>query len=142
MPGLSVEVKATAEMRIQSWLKSADSRPGVPYAVWMAPGCGRARVGAWPVMMARGPFWALSLAAGITPGDWKVTWGTADTVNVAEWVRGAAAGCLRILEYRGRGAGYDMYDRWPMILTAEDHVWMLGRAGYGGPAVARERVGA
>jgi hypothetical protein len=132
MPGLSVEVKATAEMRLESWLAAAEARPGLPYAVWMAPGMGRARVAGWPVIMRRSRFWELVKDAR---AGFQVIRGTADTVDVASWAAGAAPG--RVLEYRGRGADVAMRDRWPMICTVDDHVWMLGRAGYGGPGAVR-----
>ena len=137
MPGLSVEIKATAEMRLESWLAAAEARPGLPYVVWMAPGMGRARVGWWPVIMRRGRFWELAAAAGVPGSDFPVTWGTADTVDVASFALSAAVVHLRVLEYRGRGADVAMADRWPMICTVDDHVWMLGRAGYGGPGAVR-----
>jgi len=139
MPGLSVEVKATAEMRLGSWLDQAARSPGVPYVVWMPPRSGRARVSTWPAIMRHSVFGHLLADAGARV---NYVHGTADTVNIPQWIAGTVKqSSPDVLLYRHRGADREDSGSWPVVLPVFLHSHILAAAGFGGPAVARERTG-
>lgn len=133
MPGLSVEVKATENMRLESWLATAEARPGLAYAVWMAPGRGRFTVGGWPAVMRCSALQVLLDQTGLTMiAEWEF-W-AADHVDVADWAYRIApkTGAPHVMAYKGRGASEDRTGQWPAILPVAMHTRILREFGYNG----------
>lgn len=132
MPGLSVEVKATEEMRLESWLGKAEGRAGLAYAVWMPPGYGRAGLGGWPAIMRTGTLHVMLDKTGLAMiAEWWHC--TADRADVAMWAAHAPrTGQPVIMRYQGRGADEYRTGQWPAILPVAMHTRILREFGYRG----------
>jgi hypothetical protein len=63
-PGLAFEVKASHEFRLESWLRQAEQRPGLPLLVYRGNGQGLASIGRWPMIMRLDAGLTLLRAAG------------------------------------------------------------------------------
>lgn len=63
-PGLAFEVKASHEFRVESWLRQAETRPGLPILVYRGNGQGPATIGRWPMILRVDAGLALLRAAG------------------------------------------------------------------------------
>lgn len=75
VPGLSIEVKARADLRPMEWVRQACTRSGLPMVVFRPNGMGEASLGNWPVIMRLSDVTELLRAAGygdatpVTHGD-------------------------------------------------------------------------
>jgi hypothetical protein len=67
-PGLAWEVKASHEFRVETWLRQAESRPGLPILVYRGNGQGLATIGRWPMILRLEDGLPLLRAAGYGGG--------------------------------------------------------------------------